>query len=70
MMRFCEDNESTICIIRTGKNPTMRHISRTHGVNIGWLHDVFQQPYIHMEYVVTTLQRADIFTKAFTGLVK
>ena len=40
-MTLLEDNESTYQIIKTGKNPTMRHISRTHGVNIQWLHDAY-----------------------------
>ena len=36
-----EDNESTVQIIKTGKNPTMRHMSRTHGVNVMWLYDLY-----------------------------
>ena len=36
-----EDNESTVQILKTGKNPTMRHMSRTHGVNVMWLHDLY-----------------------------
>ena len=31
---FHEDNESAISIIRSGLNPTMRHIDRTHGICI------------------------------------
>ena len=33
-LTLIEDNESTAAIIRTGRNPTMRHLSRTHGVNV------------------------------------
>ena len=33
-----EDNDATILIIKTGQNPALRHISRTHGVSVSWLH--------------------------------
>ena len=29
---FHEDNESMIRVVQTGKNPTMKHMNRTHGV--------------------------------------
>ena len=31
---FHADNESMIAVCNTGKNPTMRHIGRTHGISI------------------------------------
>ena len=33
-LTLIEDNESTAAIIRSGRNPTMRHMSRTQGVNV------------------------------------
>ena len=39
-----EDDDATMSIIKTGKNPALRHVSRTHGVNVAWLHEVFQRP--------------------------
>ena len=39
-----EDNDATITIVKTGRNPALRHVSRTHGVNVVWLHEVFQNP--------------------------
>eukprot|EP00971_Amphidinium_carterae_P176385 3497255-Amphidinium_carterae.1 len=36
-----EDNEATISIPKSGKNPTMRHLGRTHRVSVAWLHEVF-----------------------------
>ena len=39
LLELMEDNQSTIQIIKTGRNPTMRHMTRTHGVNVSWLHD-------------------------------
>ena len=35
-LQFLEDNEAAIRILRSGRNPTMRHISRTHGVQLAW----------------------------------
>ena len=34
-----EDNEAVIKMIITGRSPTMRHVSRTHGVALDWLFD-------------------------------
>ena len=65
-----EDNEATLQIIRTGKNPSLRHISRVHGVSIAWLHDLFKQDGVTVDYQYTGGQKADIFTKiSRTGLV-
>jgi hypothetical protein len=65
-----EDNESTVQIIKTGKNPTMRHMSRTHGVNVMWLHDLYHKGIFGMTYTRTEAQCADIFTKTFSTKVK
>ena len=37
---FYEDNQAAIQILRSGKNPNLRHVNRTHGINIKWLHEV------------------------------
>ena len=36
---FHKDNAAMICIYRSGKNPTMRHIGRTHRISASWLHE-------------------------------
>ena len=33
-LRFREDNQAMIRVCETGKNPTIRHIGRTHAVSI------------------------------------
>ena len=33
------DNQAMIQVVKTGKNPTMRYLGRTHGVSIPWLHE-------------------------------
>ena len=65
-----EDNESTYQIIKSGKNPTMRHITRTHGVNIQWLHDLYKKGEFRAIYTSSESQCADIFTKSFKDVPK
>ena len=36
-----EDNTAAIQVIKTGKNPTMKHLQRHQGINIRMLHDLF-----------------------------
>merc|ERR1712185_609230 len=73
-LKLHEDNQAAIQVIKTGRNPTMRHLQRTHGISIRWLHDLFfpkddmgntMNSAYQLEYIESKLQRADIFTKAF-----
>ena len=41
ILDFREDNTTMISVCKTGKNPTMRTLSRTHGVSVDWLHERF-----------------------------
>ena len=70
VLNMIEDNETTCAIIKSGKNPSMRHISRTHGVNIGWLHDLYRRQLFGLTYSRTEAMCADIFTKTFRELPK
>ena len=38
-----EDNQAAIQVIKTGRNPTMRSLQRSHGIRIRFLHDLFSQ---------------------------
>ena len=59
-----EDNEAVIKMIIKGRSPTMRHVSRTHRVALGWLFDrVNLDPKIQIKYIDTKNQLADILTK-------
>ena len=40
---FKEDNEAAIKILNSGKNPTMRHMQRTHGICLAWLCEQFKK---------------------------
>ncbi len=63
------DNAAMIEILRTGRNLTIRHTSKTHGVAISWLHEVFMDKEVRMRYITTTLVAADLYTKAFSNRV-
>ena len=67
-IKFHEDNQACLHVIRTGRNPTMRHITRTHGVNTAWLHERVRADTIQPAYIESQHQVADIFTKAFTSV--
>ena len=63
-----EDNQATIQILKSGKNPTMRHVARTHRVNLAWISDVFRKcDQMGIKYCSTAEQAADIMTKGFTN---
>jgi len=65
-----EDNQSMIRVCQTGRNPTMRHLNRTHGVCVSWLKQRFDEPDYHLFYEHTSRQAADIYTKAFDNADK
>ena len=61
-LNFFEDNQATARIMETGKAPTLRHIQRTHQVNIAWLSDVIKtQKSINLCDCDTNCMAADIF---------
>ena len=43
----------------------MRHLERSHGVCISWMHEMFARDYMYLAYEVTDRMAADIYTKAF-----
>ena len=58
-----EDNQATILVVKKGYSPKLRHISRTHKVNLGCISEqVAPGSGISIQYVDTNLQVADIFT--------
>ena len=63
-LRVLEDNQATILVIRKGYSPKLRHITRTHKVNLSGLSEVFRDDSAELEYCKTDVQAADIFTKA------
>ena len=63
-----EDNQAPLQVLKTGKNPTMRHLGRTHRVNLAWLSEVFRDnKQVSVKYCQSADQAADILTKAFSN---
>ncbi len=59
-----EDNQATITVVQKGFSPKLRHIARTHRVDLGSLSEVFRKDSLTLQYIGTDDQAADIFTKA------
>ena len=59
-----EDNEAVIKMAIKGRSMLMRHISRTHRIDLSWLFErLLKDPVIRIKYVNTKDQLADILTK-------
>ena len=69
-LHFFEDNETCSLAVRTGKAPSMRHLNRTHNVDIAWLHERHEDKAFVLHDCDSASMRADIFTKPFTDKVK
>ena len=55
-LNFYEDNQAAIQVLKTGRNPTLRHLGRTHRVDLAWLHEVFRD---HPNCLLYTSAAAD-----------
>ena len=62
---FHDDNQGMIGVVRSGRNPTMRHLERTHGIAITSLHENLTRENYVLMYEVTSKMAADIHTKGF-----
>ena len=59
-----EDNDAVIKMTIKGRSPNMRHVARTHRVDLDWLFErINTDPGIQIKYVGTKEQIADMFTK-------
>ena len=65
---FEEDNAAFIKVMQNGGNSVaLRHMSRTHGINLCWLSEVLKQRQVKLQHCESANMAADIFTKAFTN---
>ena len=65
---ICEDNDAVIKMCIKGRSPNMRHVPRTHRVDLDWLFErILKDPSISIKYVNTKQQLADILTRIFHG---
>ena len=65
---IAEDNEATIKILLKGRSTKLRHVHRTHRVNLDWLYELFSSTSCRcrLRYVSTKHQLADIHIKAIS----
>ena len=64
-LQMFQDNDACCRVCRSGKNPNMTHIGRTHRISIAWLYEQPQANSIKMYRADSELMAADIFTKPF-----
>ena len=65
-----EDNQSTILVAEKGYSKQLRHLGRTHRVSLAWLSDSLIANNGRIIYCPTELQAADLYTKAFSNVLK
>ena len=56
-----------IKIARKCRTVALRHLPRTHKIDVSWLFEVCAAPEVEMRHVKTDAQVADLMTKAFTA---
>jgi hypothetical protein len=61
---IAEDNQAVIKIIQKARSMALRHLPRTHRIDLQWLFEVCSNPRVHVRYVGTLQQVADLMTKA------
>ena len=65
-----QDNQSTMRNMHTGKNDKLRHMSRTHRVNVHWIAETCRTEPIDVGACESHLMAGDMFTKSFTNGLK
>ena len=60
---IAEDNEAVIKIIKKARSMALRHLPRTHRIDVHWLFGVCSNPMVRMRYVNAKQQVADLMTK-------
>ena len=58
-----EDNQATIKVVLSGYSQKLRHVLRTHKVNLGSVKDVLEKDNAEVMYCNTDFQAADVFTE-------
>ena len=69
-MRFLEDNQAMLQCVKSGRNPTMRHLARTHRVSVGWIHEQYMSGQFIFAHESGERMPPDIFTKMFSDKSK
>ncbi len=66
---MCEDNEATIKMMLKKRSQAMRHIGKTHRINLDFLFDPCEAEDINLRYARTHQIIAGIMTKRFSSSV-
>ena len=61
---IAEDNQAVIKIVQKARSTALRHLPRTHRIDLQWLFEVCSNPHVCMRYVGALQQVADLMTKA------
>jgi hypothetical protein len=64
---IAEDNEAVIKLVKEARSMALRHLPRTHRIDLNWLFEVCAHPRVLMKYVNTKQQAADLMTKALNN---
>ncbi len=62
VLQVHEDNQAMIQVAKTGRNPTMRYLPRTHRVSVRWVHEACTSDSVRLAYAKTTDMAADVYT--------
>lgn len=65
-IRLMEDNSAACRVVITGRNPSMRHMSRTQRIDIAWLNERFAEKTFLFIECPSEFQAGDLMTKYFT----
>ena len=58
-----EDNQSTMVVARKGYSKQLKHLKRTHRVNLSWVAEVVNSCDVVLHYMPSELQAANILTQ-------
>ena len=64
---IAEDNEAVIKIVKKARSMALRHLPRTHRIDVQWLFEVCANPRVRMLYVNTKQQIANLMTKSLNN---
>ena len=58
-----EDNQAVLAIIKKGYSSKLRHLPKTHKINVASVSELFRDSQFQIEYIATDHQKGDILTK-------
>ena len=61
-----EDNAAACRVVITGRNPSMRHMSRTQRIDVAWINERYVEKSFFFIECPSEYQAGDLMTKHFT----